>query len=274
MAYALIGSLLRNAARVLAGVLTIAGLNVLSNAAVEAPQAASETSPQPADPATWTIQPAAKRDSNGGIIIAASTNLPDGLKLWVQLADGSTSKTQVSGGKFESEPFSNKGKMIQPGPHRVSFLAYFNAAWQQPDSVLQVTGKGGSKLKGKLFRKTDPDVIDSDRMLEYRTTVAFPTASRELEAISLVKSSTLVVDGERSSATVAQTVDAFLKPGTGITMGSGWKAIAKGSNIYEVQLGICDAANDGPAIWQADLSSRKVRYINKVAKDMSYLPPD
>lgn len=226
-------------------------------------------SPQYADPVTWTIQPIATRDSSGGILISASTNIPDGVKIWVQLVDGSTSKTHVSNGNFSSEPFTKKGKIIQAGPHQVSFLAYFNEFWQQPAAVLEITGKGGKLLKGKLFHKTDPDVIDSDKMLEYSTTINFPPVSRDLEAISLVKSATLVVDGTRSSATIGETVDWFLKPGTGIKMGAGWKAVAKVLDTYEVQLDI----TGGPAIWQADLRAKKVKYINKVAKDMSYLPP-
>ena len=227
------------------------------------------------DPATWTIQPVATRDSDGGTIIAASTNIPDGVKIWVQLTDGSTSKIQVFNGKFSSEAFSRKGNPIPAGSYRVTFLAYFNELWEQPASVLEITGNGGRKLKGKLFHKVDQDVVDSDVVLEYSVIVDFPSLSRDLEAISLVKSSILVVDGSRSSATIGKTVEWFLKPGTGIKMGAeGWKAIQRGSGIYEVQLYISDASNDGPALWEADLRTRKVKYINKIAKDMSYLPPD
>jgi len=56
-------------------------------------------------------------------------------------------------------------------------------------------------------------------------------------------------------------------------MGKGWKAVAKGGNTYEVHLDIIDAGNDGPAIWEADMRTKKVRYINKTAKDLSYIAP-
>lgn len=245
--------------------------NNTTQATPATPKAA--VSPQLASSLTWTIKPVATRDPSGGILISASTNIPDGLKIWVELADGSTSKTQVSNGNISSEPFTRKGKVIPTGPHRVSFLAYFNEFWQQPSAVTEITGKGGKKLNGKLFHKTDPDVIDSDKMLEYSATINFPPVSRELEAISLVKSATLVVDGTRSSGTIGEAVDWSLKPGTGIYIGKGWKAVAKDSDTYEVQLDITDAANDGPAIWEADMRTKKVRYINKTAKDLSYIAP-
>ena len=57
-------------------------------------------------------------------------------------------------------------------------------------------------------------------------------------------------------------------------MGKGWTATRTAAETYTVQLDIVDAANDGPAVWQADLNSRKVRYVNMAAKSMSYLPPD
>ena len=56
-------------------------------------------------------------------------------------------------------------------------------------------------------------------------------------------------------------------------MGKGWSAVSKGPNTYEVSLDIVDPANDGPAIWEVDLRTRSVRYVNHVAKLMSYLPP-
>ena len=57
-------------------------------------------------------------------------------------------------------------------------------------------------------------------------------------------------------------------------MGRGWKAVAKDADTYEVQLDITDAANDGPAIWEVNMRTRQVRYVNKTAKDMSYLAPN
>jgi hypothetical protein len=122
--------------------------------------------------------------------------MPDGLKIWIQLADGSTSETSASYGTILSQPFTKNGKLISAGPHRISFTAYFNEGWNQPSEIIAPTGMGGSKLHGKLFRKTDPDVIDSEQMLEYTTTVSFPAISRELQAISLAKSSTWCLRAE------------------------------------------------------------------------------
>jgi len=243
------------------------------------PSASAKSAATPAvsyaDPATWFIKPTASRNQDGGIVVSASTNIPDGVNIWIELPSGATSKTRVLGGKLSSETFTNRGKPIQAGSHQVIFTAHFNQFWQQPAGVLALTGPDGTKLHGPLFHKTDPDVTDSSRMLEYKAQVQFPPISRELEAISLVQGAVLAVDGRRSSATVGETVKWYLQPSTGIRIGKGWTATkTAGGETYTVQLDIVDAANDGPAIWQADLQSRKVRYVNMAAKSMSYLPPD
>lgn len=227
-----------------------------------------------ADPTSWFIKPTASRNQDGGIVVSASTNIPDGVNVWIQLPSGATSKARVVGGKLSSEAFTDRGKPIRAGSHQVIFTAHFNQFWHQPAGVLALTGPDGTKLHGPLFHKTDLDVTDSARMLEYKPQVQFPPISRELEAISLVQAAVLTVDGLRSSATVGETVKWFLQPSTGTRMGKGWSATKAAAETYTVQLDIVDAANDGPAIWQADLQSRKVRYVNMTAKLMSYLPPD
>jgi hypothetical protein len=226
------------------------------------------------DPKLWFIRPTASRTQDGGIVVSATTNIPDGVNLWVQLANGASSKVKVVGGKFTSEAFTNREKPIPPGSHQVAFTAYFNNAWEQPAAVLKLTGEEGTKLHGPLFHKTDPDAIDSPVVLDYKPQIQFPPMTRELEAISLVQGAVLTVDGRRSSATVGETVKWFLQPSTGIRMGKGWSATKTAAETYTVQLDIVDSANDGPAIWQANLQSRKVRFVNMAAKSMSYLPPD
>lgn len=242
------------------------------------PRPSAAPAPKPAityaDPASWFIKPTASRNQDGGIVVSASTNIPDGVSVWIELPSGATSKARVVGGKLSSEAFTNRGKPIQAGSHQVIFTAHFNQFWQQPAGVLALAGPDGTKLHGPLFHKTDPDVTDSARMLEYKPQVQFPPISRELEAISLVQGAVLTVDGRRSSATVGETVKWYLQPSTGIRIGKGWTATKTSAETYTVQLDIVDAANDGPAIWQADLQSRKVRYVNMAAKSMSYLPPD
>lgn len=256
-------------------IITLEGCN---NDAAPHPGGSGPPAPTPvasyANPNQWFIRPTASRNQDGGIVISATTNIPDGVNLWVQLANGATAKVRVVGGKFSSEAFTDRGKPIQAGSRQIIFTAYFNAAWQQPAGVLVLTGQEGSKLHGPLFHKTDPDVSDSPKFLEYKVQIQLPPISGELEAISLVQRAVLTVDGRRSSATVGETVKWFLQPSTGIRMGKGWSATKTASETYIVQLDIVDAANDGPAIWQADLHSRKVRYVNMAAKSMSYLPPD
>jgi hypothetical protein len=52
-------------------------------------------------------------------------------------------------------------------------LAYFNEAWQSAD-ILRIVGKGGTNLNGKVLRLQDPDVVDSDKIIDITRVVQVP----------------------------------------------------------------------------------------------------
>jgi hypothetical protein len=246
-------------------------------------------------PSDITLDTVAERAQDGKIFLSGSTNLPDGVKIGVEIPNitwkenfkdfqgRSRLATRVSqdmnmivqGGRFRSPGFLMKDSPYPVGPHKVHFFAYFNGAWQSKD-VLKRVGDGGKKLKGKIFKKEDPDVIDSDLTVDYVVTVPFPPMPPETQAINIVKKAILTVpDRGRSSMTVEDGIKWFMGPNTGVTPGKGWSAKADSGSSYTVTFDFTDAsAGESQAIWTVDRVSRKVQYINKYAKYFSYIPPD
>jgi hypothetical protein len=135
-------------------------------------------------------------------------------------------------------------------------------------------GDGGKKLHGMLFPKTDPDVVDSDRILEYRLMLAFPPISPETKAIEMAKVAVLSIPGEQhpSSLSVEDIIELFMKVTPEMRRAKGWTA-SKGTDehIYKVSFDFVDgSAGEKQALWEVDLSSDKVRYVNEAAKLFSW----
>ncbi len=174
--------------------------------------------------------------------------------------------------RFRSQGFTDRNKPHPPGKYEVEVLAHFNGAWQSRE-ILNATGQGGSKLRGKLFTLEDPELIDSNKRLRQIRILLFPPIdnSAALSAIRLVRNAVLTIDGSRSAENVGAVVDSYmaireLKPG-------GWRAERIGAGTYTV---IFDFINgkDGPdrALWSADLNNRTVRPLNKNGKYFSWMP--
>lgn len=188
---------------------------------------------------------------------------------------GHDSDVFVQNGKFRSKGILANKTAYAPGQYKVHFFAYFNGAWQSK-ALLQTVGDGGKLLKGKIFKKEDPDVLDSDLLLDYATAIAFPPPSPETQAIDFVKRATLSVpELGRSSMNIQDSLDYFMSPGTGITHGTGWSAKQQEDGVYMVTFNFTDGtAGAADAIWSVDLKTKKVQYINKSAKIFSWVPKD
>jgi len=255
-------------------------------------------------PEHFTLEPAAERGPEDRIFITGHTNLPDGLRIGVEVGLGKYRMTDdflkipwkagliaqdyqvvISDGKFRSAGLRPEQAPIPAGKYHVHFLAHFNEAWQTPE-ILAIAGRGGRNLLGPLFKLEEPDVIDSDKVLDYVVTLEFPNASdptkeartipsessKEQLAIELVKKAVLVVDGSRSSMTVEDGFSFFRKDPE-IRLGSGWSATPSEGNTFLVSLSFINGkAGEDRATWSADLSARKVKYINKAAKAFSWIP--
>jgi len=152
---------------------------------------------------------------------------------------------------------------------------------------MSIVGKGGSNLKGDVFKREDPDVRDSDIVLDYTVTLDIPAIKTtqqqpqssvepsEARAIELVKKAVLSTpENGRSTANVEGVIKFLLVPGTGMSRDSGkeWEASPNPDGTYTVTFYFIEngSARD-TATWAADLRSKKVRYLDKNAKMFSYL---
>ena len=157
--------------------------------------------PQPAPrepyviPAEFLLKPVAERGLEGEIYISGTTNFPDGMKMWVVLGPKKAQQDAfVRGGRFRSGPLYQGVPVPITGSQPLQISAYFNGTWQN-EAVLAALGDGGKNLQGELFKKTDPDVIDSDKILDAKFTLALPAVAPETNAINIVKHAVLTVPG-------------------------------------------------------------------------------
>jgi hypothetical protein len=242
-------------------------------------------------PSDAFIKATAERGPEGQIFITGSTNLPNTLRIGVTIPDFKWKHTIknwkglpqvvtswpediniiVQDGHFRSNGFMGNKEPSPPGKYKVQFIAYFNGNWQSKE-MLNLVGAGGKNLHGKIFRKQDPDVIDSDLILDYRTTLSFSSLSLESQAIDLVKKSVLTVPGQGRSATnIQENVDWYIGM-PGLSRGKGWSAKAETGKTYQVSFDFIDGKERSQAIWSADLETKKVQYVNKAAKLFSWTP--
>lgn len=270
---------------VLIGVV-ILGVSLGGNGSRNQSQLSSASQPNPTAtyvlPTEIKLDARAERGSEGEILIVGSTNLPDGMRLGVDILAGQKIEAQdwhlvVRNGLFRSAAFI-KGKQLYPaGNHMVRFLSVFNGAWQIPQ-VLAIVGTGGKNLHGKLFKQTDPDVIDSDKELEQVRTINFPPFNPDptWKAIHLVKTAVLTVPGLGRSATdIQENIALFMKaPGVAPEPGKDWSATKSSGNAYSVAFDFLDGGKPAQAIWSVDLSTGVVKYVNKSAKAFSWTPKD
>lgn len=182
----------------------------------------------------------------------------------------------MQNGSFRSGSLYQDATVPLTGTQPLEIVAYFNGAWQSKN-VLAALGDGGKNLKGKLFKRTDPDVIDSDKFLEAKFTIALPPLPRvapETDAIKLVKHAVLTVSGKGTSATdIEENVKLFTQPGTGVRPAKGWSATLATANVYNVTYDFIDGSQgEKQAIWSVNIRTKQVKYLNEMAKLFSWTP--
>jgi hypothetical protein len=255
-------------------------------------------------PSALTLDAHADRKDDGRIVIGGTTNLPDDLKIWVQIEHGRLPKGApkvvaedddviIKDGSFQTTPlwlevpnttFTKTGwpksvkvdvreKPFPQGPITVHFVSYFNGAWQSNDVLVELGNDEGKTLKGPILKPTDSDVTDSPKVVDYYKTLSLSPVSPEATAIALVRAAVLTVPGQgRSSGDVQANLDLFSSsPGT--AKGNGWSTKSSGPKSYQVSYDYIDGSKgDEQAIWTADLSTGAVKYVNESAKIFSWTP--
>jgi hypothetical protein len=253
-------------------------------------------------PSKLFLRTEATRGPEGEIYIHGSTNLPHGLNIELEVTPTKVyGEVTVQNGSFTSTglmakspnthfiqglPEPGNSKYIEvpflPGRRQIHFHASFaantatrfDAVFQRPE-VIMVVGEGGKNLRGEMFKETDPDVIDSPRVLDYSQAVEFPPLTPEAEAINLVKRAALNVPGMgKSSTDIDQNVQYYMSS-PGIHRGpGGWTAKLTGNSTYDVSFDLItdDSQGHHQAIWSANLATRQVKIVNMAAKYLSWTP--
>jgi hypothetical protein len=225
-------------------------------------------------PSAFMINPVAERGTGGEIYISGTANFPDGMKMWVVLGPKKAQQNAiVNGGRFRSGPLYPNVPIV--GKQPVEFISYFNGAWQNK-AVLSVVGEGGENLHGVMFKLTDPEVIDSTKILDAKFTLQLPPVSPQTSAISTVKHAVLTLPDEgRSAGDIEDNVKLFESPGTAVTQAKGWSATPNGTGIYTVVYDFNDGATgEKQAIWTVNMTTKNVKYVNEAAKLFSWTPKD
>jgi hypothetical protein len=238
------------------------------------------------------------------VVISGTTNLPDGLKMWVDVEEGklplgapksiaSDESVYIHDGRFSTQPlwmevpntqFTKKDwpkgvrvdireRPFLPKPYTVHCLAYFNGAWQPKEVLNVIGGEGAESLKGKIIKAENPDVIDSSKTVGYTTTVAFPLLSPGAKAISLVQQAVMTVpDKGRSTGDIQAVVDLYMVS-PGLKVAKGWEAKQTTPTTFDISFDFINGdQGEQQAVWQVDIASGRIKYVNENGKLFSWAP--
>jgi len=108
---------------------------------------------------TLALTATIERNRAGKLIVNGTTNLPDGTVLEARILRGATVLAQdfpilVQGKNFHSAELANRGRPFAPGEYGLELLVRFEPT-SQPQSVFDIVGPGGVKLRGLHVREED-----------------------------------------------------------------------------------------------------------------------
>jgi hypothetical protein len=244
----------------------------------------------------------AQRTADGMTISGTIRNIPAGTKMWVEIIhEPGGPEKPVSGpeddhvivnsdGKFQAtilqaSILNPSGAAFRSGTYRIMIESHFSSGWQ----TIEVLRKAGVELdsQGRSDIYTDPKSIPESPDFKPNDT-EFPKAGRYLSvtrevnlgslpadqtAVEAVKSAILLVQGEGlSSLPVGKSVEWFAKAG-------GFKPVAWSAQLgpdgkWVITLDCIDGEKPTKAQWSYDPKSNTVRYLDHLAKTVSYVPAD
>jgi len=220
------------------------------------------------------------RNAEGAVTVSGKLLLPKGTKLWIQplSRDGNRPLAQIEalvqpGGSFSTPPFFyDDGSVPRPGPQKLEVFSLFRPDTWQPADVLTLIGENGSRLPQAALRPDDPEFPNGPRHLEDDRILFFPPISKETAAIEAVKRARLSVpDGGMSSESVAKVVATISR--VGVTP-LGWSASEKEPGRWVVTLDCMNGSAREQAQWAYNQTTRTVRYLDPLAKTLSWLPKE
>jgi len=219
----------------------------------------------------------AQRDNNGGITIIGRVKLPKGTKLMLDVKYknyfAQDNVIVADNGKFSSVAFSNKNKPCIAGTYDVTVIAYFTKMFGQPSDVIAKVGEGGKLLPITALIPDDPEFPEAGGHLKETRKINFPSLSSELLIIETVKETTLVVTGKGRSADPIKNVVAYFESAGGFKALK-WSAKQVPSGVWIVTLDCIDGGNNKQAQWEYNPTTKAVRYLDPLAKLLSWLPSE
>ena len=246
----------------------------------------------------------AARKPSGGVSLSGSVKfLPEGTKVELSvLRDGAgrsirrtnTPDAEViitRGGGFTTGPLT-AGKDWPAGPTRVEVLSYFNPGWQTVSVAralgIEVDAEGRWGLTPeptRLPQSTDLVPGDSEfptksgRYLKTTRVVSFPPIGREQLAIRAVKAARLFVKGEgRSAEPIERIVEfnqqVYAKSNPTAFQVVSWSAKSAGAAGWVVTLDCYNEGRRDQAQWSYSGSTGVVKYLDPLAKTLSWMPKE
>lgn len=244
--------------------------------------------------------PTVQRNMDGMTVSGTIRNIPVGTKMWVEIIHepGGHAK-EISGpeddnvivgpdGKFQAHIHNPSGVAFRPGSYRVQIETHFNSAWQTIDVLrragVELDSQGRSSIytnpkavpQSPDFKPSDPEFPNEGRYLIVVREVSLGSAPADQAAIEAVKSATLFVQGRgRSSLPVGKSVGWFASLGhSGGFKPIAWSVEADRGGKWTVTLECIDGEKQSKAQWSYDPRSKRVKYLDPLAKVLSYVPAD
>ena len=217
----------------------------------------------------------ARRRPDGAVVIEGRTNLPDGMRMRMELQSGTRSQYAREAGtelgetwlEVQDGGFTSPGLMASRRPfvadvYPIRLHAAFSDSWQ-PDEVIAVVGPQGQRLRSDpspYLRNLDPEIPDGRIEFDLRREIEFPPLSEEIQALQLVRLQLESTVCAPTSA-VRSAIERMSESGEDTS----WKVTAADSGGYLASF----TTDEGEALWRVDLQAREARYQNRLAKLLS-----
>jgi hypothetical protein len=230
----------------------------------------------------------AKRADDGGIRICGKANLPEKTKLGISLVQpwgegnekllGESDAAVNAQGDFQSGGFTDHDIPYPEGDHTVHIYTYFNQAWQS-SQILALLGTNGSRLPVAVLKLDDPEFPKQGGHIDQRLVLAFPGLSPAQKALTAVKEAKLFVQGHGQATDSVHYIVKFMQNTWAKTdprafQEIDWSAAADGPGKWIVTLNCYNDHKTDKAQWSYSEADGSVKYLDPLAKLLSYLPPE
>jgi hypothetical protein len=233
------------------------------------------------------ISLSAQRTTDGGIIFVGQVKLPKGTKMMIDLSLnndllGQDTVLIKDAGNFKSGVFRKGKEPHSPGTYQIHVLSHFTKVWQSSE-ILKIVGENGALLPSDLLVPDDPEFPNDTRHFEVTRNVVFPRialvsnndldSSTEQKAIQSVQEAYLSISERGRSADPVKGVVALIEKGGGFQPLS-WIANQSSPGVWIVTLNCIDAGQKKKALWEYNKVTNKVKYLNPLAKILSWTPAE